>query len=69
MSKVPYASAIGSIMYAMSCTREILDRGDVKICKIPGESNVADPLTKQLARPRFESHVRSFGLRVMHDWD
>ena len=43
--------------------REIIDRGDVKVCKIPGESNVADPLTKQLARPRFDSHVRSFGLR------
>ena len=49
--------------------KEILDRGDVKVCKIPGESNVADPLTKQLARPRFDSHVRSFGLRIMHDWD
>ena len=48
--------------------REIIDREDVKFCKSLGESNVADPLTKQLARPRFDSHVRSFGLRIMHDW-
>ena len=26
--------------------REIIVRGDVQVCKIPGESNVADPLTK-----------------------
>ena len=49
--------------------REIVERGDVKICKIPGENNVADPLTKQLARPKHEGHVRSFGLRTMSDWD
>ena len=34
----------------------------MKICKVPGESDIADPLTKQLARPKFDSHVRSFGL-------
>ena len=49
--------------------REIVERGDVKVCTIPGETNVADPLTKQLARPKHEGHVRSFGLRIMHDWD
>ena len=49
--------------------REIIDRGDVKICKVPGESNIANPLTKQLARSNFDSHVRSFDLRIMHDWD
>ena len=49
--------------------REIVDRGDVKIYKVPGEGNIADPLTKQLARPKFDSHVRSLGLRIMHDWD
>ena len=49
--------------------REIVERGDVKICKIPGENNVAHPLTKQLARPKHEGHVRSFGLRIMADCD
>ena len=37
--------------------REIIDRGDAKVCKISGESNVADPLTKQLARPRSQKDV------------
>ena len=49
--------------------REIVEREDVKICKIPGENNVADPLTKQVAGPRYEGHVRSFDLRIMSDWD
>ena len=49
--------------------REIVDRGDINICKIPGESNFVDPLTNQLARPKFDSHVRSFGIRIIHDWD
>ena len=49
--------------------RGIVDRRGVKICKVPGESDIADPLTKQLARPKFDSHIRSFGLRIMHDWD
>ena len=49
--------------------REIIDRGDVKMIKVPGEGNVTDPLTKQMAGPKHEHHLRSFGLRVMSDWD
>ncbi|XP_039682830.1 secreted RxLR effector protein 161-like [Medicago truncatula] len=30
--------------------REIIERGDVKICKVPTLDNVADPLTKALAQ-------------------
>jgi len=30
--------------------REIIERGDVKICKVPMLDNVADPLTKALAQ-------------------
>ena len=39
------------------------------ICNVPGDSNIADPLTKQLARAKHEGHVMSFGLRIMSDWD
>ncbi|WP_216071954.1 Ty1/Copia family ribonuclease HI, partial [Acinetobacter baumannii] len=49
--------------------REIVERGDVKVSKIPTEDNVADPLTKPLARAKHEKHVRSMGLRIMPDWD
>ena len=49
--------------------REIIERGDVKISKIASEDNIADPLTKQLRPNKHEAHLRSFGLRVMPDWD
>ncbi|KAJ9541893.1 hypothetical protein OSB04_028399 [Centaurea solstitialis] len=39
--------------------REIIGRGDVRICKIPTEDNVADPLTKPLARAKHEAHANS----------
>ena len=41
----------------------------MKLSKVEGEENVADPLNKQLAGPKLERHVRSFGLRDMPDWD
>ncbi|MBO0246801.1 hypothetical protein J0671_25960, partial [Vibrio sp. Vb0592] len=48
--------------------REIIERADVKINKVASEDNIADPLTKALARPKHEKHVRAFGLRIMPDW-
>ena len=49
--------------------REIVERGDVKICTVDTNGNVADPLTKALPEPKHERHVRSLGIRFMHDWD
>ena len=48
--------------------REIVERGDVKICKIPTDDNVADPLTKELVQAKHDLHVMSLGLRVMPNW-
>ena len=48
--------------------REIVERGDVMICKIPTDDNVADPLTKALVQAKHDRHVRSLGLRVMSNW-
>ena len=48
--------------------REIVDRGDVKICKVSTNDNVADPLTKPLLQAKHESHIRSIGIRYMSDW-
>ncbi|KAJ9535490.1 hypothetical protein OSB04_un001383 [Centaurea solstitialis] len=42
--------------------QEIIGRGDVRICKIPTDENVADPLTKPIARVKHEVHA-SFGGR------
>ncbi|VFQ66060.1 unnamed protein product [Cuscuta campestris] len=134
MRNVPYASAIGSIMYVMVCTRpdviftlsvtsryqsnpgkshwtvvknilstsvglrmpscgaiaqakeprshqktkhivrryhiirEIIARGDVEICKIGTDDNIADPLTRAMGKPKHESHTWSMGIREMLDW-
>ncbi|GJW10178.1 retrotransposon protein, putative, ty1-copia subclass [Tanacetum coccineum] len=43
MSRVPYASAIGSIMYAMTCTRP-----DVSFCSEHGESTSAESWRRSL---------------------
>ncbi|KAJ9544959.1 hypothetical protein OSB04_024666 [Centaurea solstitialis] len=45
--------------------REIIGRGDVRICKIPTEDNVADPLTKPLARVKHEAHANSIGMEYL----
>ncbi|KAJ9556974.1 hypothetical protein OSB04_011588 [Centaurea solstitialis] len=45
--------------------REIIGRGDVRICKIPTEDNVADPLTKPLARAKHETHANSIGMQYL----
>ncbi|KAJ9566141.1 hypothetical protein OSB04_002107 [Centaurea solstitialis] len=45
--------------------REIIGRGDVRICKIPTEDNVADPLTKSLARVKHEAHANSIGMQYL----
>lgn len=42
--------------------REIVGRGDVKICKIHTDLNVADPLTKPLPQPKHEAHTRAMGI-------
>ncbi|KAJ9567436.1 hypothetical protein OSB04_003402 [Centaurea solstitialis] len=45
--------------------REIIGRGDVRICKIPTIDNVADPLTKPLARVKHEAHANSIGMQYL----
>ncbi|KAJ9553071.1 hypothetical protein OSB04_017116 [Centaurea solstitialis] len=40
-------------------------KGDVRICKIPTEENVADPLTKPLARVKHEAHANSIGMQYL----
>ena len=45
--------------------REIIERGDVKICRV---HNVVDPLTKPLPQSKHDSHTRSIGIRFMPDW-
>ena len=48
--------------------REIIDGGDVKICRVPTEANIADPLTKALAQRKHNDHTKSLGLRAYTNW-
>ncbi|KAG7572396.1 Integrase catalytic core [Arabidopsis suecica] len=45
--------------------REIIDRGDVKISRVPTDANVADPFTKPLPQPKHESHTAAIGIRFI----
>ena len=47
--------------------REIIERGDVKICRVHTDDNVADPLTKPLPQSKNDSYTRSIGIRFMFD--
>ena len=47
---------------------EIIERGDVKICRVHTNDNVADPLTKPLPQSKHDSHTRSIGIQFMPDW-
>jgi hypothetical protein len=48
--------------------REIIKRGDVKICKVNTEANMVDPLTKPLSQAKHTMHTLGMGIRFMRDW-
>ena len=39
--------------------------GDIEICKIHTDLNVADPLTKHLPRAKHDQHQGSMGVRII----
>ena len=39
--------------------------GDIEICKIHADLNVADPLTKPLSRAKHDQHQDSMGVRII----
>jgi transposase InsO family protein len=48
--------------------REIINRGDVKICRVDTDSNTADPLTKPLSQAKHTMHTASMGMRYIREW-
>ena len=55
------------ILRRFNLIRDIVERGDVNICKVHTDANVADPLTKPLPRPKHEAHMSSMGIRCLND--
>jgi hypothetical protein len=47
--------------------QEFVRRGEIKICKIHTDLNVADPLIKTLPQPKHEAHTRAMGIRYLLD--
>jgi hypothetical protein len=47
--------------------REIIGRGDIKVCKVHTYHNVADLLMKPLPQLKHEAHIRSMGIRYLHE--
>ena len=48
--------------------REIIERGDVKICRVLTDDNVVDPLTKPLPQAKHDRHARFIGIRYIDQW-
>ena len=46
-------------------TRDLVQVGDIEICKIHTDLNVADPLTKPLPRAKHDQHPDSMGVRII----
>jgi hypothetical protein len=46
---------------------EIIGLGDMKICKVQKDHNVANPLSKPIPQPKHEAHIRSVSIRYLHE--
>ena len=46
---------------------KIIGRGDVKVCKVHMDHNVADPLMNPLPQTKHEAHMSSMGIRYLHE--
>jgi hypothetical protein len=47
--------------------REIVDNGDIKMCRVDTECNITNPLTKPLSLAKHLRHVSIMGTRYMRD--
>ena len=45
--------------------RDLVQVGDIEICKIHADLNVVDPLTKPLPRAKHDQHQGSMGVRII----
>jgi hypothetical protein len=55
------------VLWCYHLIREIIGRGDVKVCKVHTDHNVDDPLMKPLPQLKHEAHMRSMGIRYLYE--
>jgi hypothetical protein len=55
------------VLWRYHLIHEIIGRGDVKVCKVHMDHNIADPLMKPLPQPKRLVHMRSMGIRYLHE--
>ena len=55
------------VLWKFHLIREFVRRGEIKMCKIHTDLNIANPLTKALPQPKHEAHLRSMGIRYLRD--
>jgi hypothetical protein len=55
------------VLWRNHLIHEIIGRGDVKVCRVHTQHNIANPLTKPLPQPKHNAHMRSMGIRYLHE--
>ena len=55
------------VLWKFHLIRDFISRGDIKMCKIHTDLNVANPLTKALPQPKHETHMRAMGIKYLRD--
>ena len=53
------------IKRCFNSTRDLVKEGDIEICKIHTNLNIADLLTKPLPRAKHDQHQDSMGVRIV----
>jgi hypothetical protein len=51
--------------YHLIC--KIINRGDVRVCKVHTDQNIVNPLMKPLPQPKHEARMRSMGIRYLYE--
>ena len=62
-----FHSTAEHILRRYHAIREFVKDGDIKICKVHTDLNVADPLTKPLPQAKHDQHQLSIGVRTLPD--
>ncbi len=66
LSKEPRSSArTRHVLRKYHLIREIVSSGDIKVCKVASDLNIADPFTKQLPKGKHDEHTAALGIRRM----